>query len=88
MLLFFFHPRVRKIKNEVSSCPGIFSRTLRYGCAASGGALAQELAARHRGWTRVSTDVSSLFRRFHRFFLRSDISHPIFLRSTSFFYFF
>ena len=29
VLLCFFNPRVRKIRNEASSCPGIFSRTLR-----------------------------------------------------------
>jgi len=36
----FFDPRVRKIKNEASSCPGINSKTLRFRRAASGGALA------------------------------------------------
>ena len=55
VLLCFIDPRVRKIKNEASSCPGIFSRTLRFGRAASGGALAPEPAARHRGRTRVFT---------------------------------
>jgi len=29
VLLCFINPRVRKIRNEASSCPGIFSRTLR-----------------------------------------------------------
>jgi len=29
VLLCFIDPRVRKIRNEASSCPGIFSRTLR-----------------------------------------------------------
>jgi len=29
--LCFINPRVRKIRNEASSCPGIFSRTLRFG---------------------------------------------------------
>ena len=30
MFLCFIDPRVRKIRNEASSCPGIFSRTLRF----------------------------------------------------------
>jgi len=38
----FFNPRVRKIRNEASSCPRIFSRILRFGRGASGGALAPE----------------------------------------------
>jgi len=42
VLICFIDPRVRKNKNEASSCPGIFSRTLRFGHAASGGALAPE----------------------------------------------
>ena len=42
MLLFLINPRVRKIRNEASNCLGIFSRTLRFGRAASGGALAPE----------------------------------------------
>jgi len=29
-LLCFIDPRMRKIRNEASSCPGIFSRTLRF----------------------------------------------------------
>ena len=29
VLLCFIDPRVRKIRNKASSCPGIFSRTLR-----------------------------------------------------------
>jgi len=56
VLPWFIDPRVRKIRNEASSCPGISFRTLRFGRAASGGALAPEPAARHRGRTRVSTD--------------------------------
>jgi len=35
VLLCFINPRVRKIKNEASSCPGIFSRTLRFYYVAS-----------------------------------------------------
>ena len=35
MLLCFINPRVRKIRNEASSCPGIFSRTLRFYYVAS-----------------------------------------------------
>ena len=35
MLLCFIDPRVRKIRNEASSCPGIFSRTLRFYYVAS-----------------------------------------------------
>ena len=34
-LLCFIDPRVRKIRNEASSCPGIFSRTLRFYYVAS-----------------------------------------------------
>jgi len=30
VLLYFNDPRVWKIKNEASSCPGIFSRTFRF----------------------------------------------------------
>jgi len=29
VLICFIDPRVRKIRNEASSCPGIFARTLR-----------------------------------------------------------
>ena len=32
VLLCFIDPRVRKIRNEASSCPGIFSRTLHFYC--------------------------------------------------------
>jgi len=35
VLLCFIDPRVRKIGNEASSCPGIFSRTLRFYYVAS-----------------------------------------------------
>jgi len=35
VLLCFINPRVRKIRNEGSSCPGIFSRTLRFYYVAS-----------------------------------------------------
>jgi len=35
VLLCFIDPRVRKIRNEASSCPGIFSRTLRFYYVAS-----------------------------------------------------
>ena len=35
VLLCFIDPRVRKIRNEASSCPGIFSRTLRFHYVAS-----------------------------------------------------
>jgi len=34
-LLCFIDPRVRKIRNEASSCPGIFSKTLRFYYVAS-----------------------------------------------------
>jgi len=30
VLLCFIDPRVRKVRNKASSCPGIFSRTLRF----------------------------------------------------------
>jgi len=58
----------------MGSSPGI-------GHAASGGALALELAAHPRGRTRFSADFGSLFLRFPPLFLRSDVSHLIFLRS-------
>jgi len=35
VLLCFINPRVRKIRNEASSCPGIFSRNLRFYYVAS-----------------------------------------------------
>ena len=35
VLLCFIDPRVRKIRNEASSCPGIFSQTLRFYYVAS-----------------------------------------------------
>ena len=35
VLLCIVDPRVRKIRNEASSCPGIFSRTLRFYYVAS-----------------------------------------------------
>jgi len=35
VLLCFIDPRVRKIRNEASSCPGIFSRTVRFYYVAS-----------------------------------------------------
>jgi len=73
VLLCFIDPRVRKIRNKASSGPGIFSRTLRFGCAASGGALAPEPATRLRGRTRVPTDFSSLLSYFTRFFLRLNV---------------
>jgi len=62
VLFCFIDPRVRKIRNEASSCPGIFSGTLRYGRAARGGAKANapEPAARHRGRTRVSQILTAL----------------------------
>jgi len=45
----FINPRVRKIRNEASSCPGIFSRTLRvYYVASSPGSPLTHLLDRHR----------------------------------------
>ena len=45
----FIDPRVRKIGNEVSSCPGIFSKTLRfYYVASSPGSPLPHLLDRHR----------------------------------------
>ena len=55
-------------RNEAFSCPGIFSRTLHFMRAASGGALAPEPAAHHRGRTRLPTDFSSLLPVFPVFF--------------------
>jgi len=37
VLLCFIDPRVRKIRNEASSCPGIFSRTLHFYCGSGFG---------------------------------------------------
>ena len=49
MLLCFVDPRVRKIRNEASSCPGIFSRTLRlYAVASSPGSPLPHLLDGHR----------------------------------------
>jgi len=49
VLLCFIDPRVRKIRNEASSCPGIFSRTLRfYYVASSPGLPLPHLLDRHR----------------------------------------
>jgi len=49
MLLCFIDPRVRKIRNEASSCPGIFSRTLRfYYVASSPGSPLPHLVDGHR----------------------------------------
>ena len=48
-LLCFIDPRVRKIRNEASSCPGIFSRTLRfYHVASSPGSPLPHLLDGHR----------------------------------------
>ena len=49
MLLCFIDPRVRKIRKEASSCPGIFSRTLRfYYVASSPGSPLPHLLDGHR----------------------------------------
>ena len=49
VLLCFIDPRVRKIRNEASSCPGIFSRTLRfYYVASSTGSPLPHLLDGHR----------------------------------------
>jgi len=49
MLLCVIDPRVRKIRNETSSCPGIFSNTLRfYYVASSPGSPLPHLLDRHR----------------------------------------
>ena len=48
-MLCFIDPRVRKIRNEASNCPGIFSRTLRfYYVASSTGSLLPHLLDGHR----------------------------------------
>ena len=39
VLLCFIDPRVGKIRNEASSCPGVFSSIFYFECVASGGAL-------------------------------------------------
>ena len=49
VLLCFIDPRVGKIRNEASSCPGIFSRTLRfYYVASSPGSPLPHLLDGHR----------------------------------------
>jgi len=49
VLLSFYNPRVRKIRNEASSCPGIFSGTLRfYYVASSPGSPLPHLLDGHR----------------------------------------
>jgi len=49
VLFCFIDPKVRKIRNEASSCPGIFSRTLRfYYVARSPGSPLPHLLDRHR----------------------------------------
>jgi len=49
VLLCFIDPRVRKIRNEASSCPGIFSRTLYfYYVASSRGSPLPHLLDGHR----------------------------------------
>jgi len=49
MLLCFIDPRVRRIRNEASSCPGIFTRTLRfYYVASSPGSPLPHLLEEHR----------------------------------------
>jgi len=49
VLLCFIDPRARKIRNETSSCPGIFSRTLRfYYIAISPGSPLPHLLDGHR----------------------------------------
>jgi len=49
VLLCFIDPRVRKIRNEASSCPGIISRTLRFHyVASSSGSLLPHLLDGHR----------------------------------------
>ena len=49
VLLCFIDPRVRKITNKASSCPGIFSRTLRfYYVASSPGSPLPHLLDGHR----------------------------------------
>ena len=68
VLLCFIDPRVKKIRNKASSCPGIFSRTVCLERAASGGAIAPEPAARHRGvrpeFPRILAAFSPVFPRF------------------------
>jgi len=49
VLLCFIDPRMRKIRNEDSSCPGIFSRNLRFHYVASSpGSPLPHLLDRHR----------------------------------------
>jgi len=49
VLLYFIDPTVRKIRNEASSCPGIFSSTLRfYNVASFSGSPFPHLLDGHR----------------------------------------
>ena len=56
VLLCFIDPRVRKIRNEASSCPEIFSRTLRfYYVASSPGSPLPHLLDGHRKFVGSSS---------------------------------
>jgi len=73
VLLCFIDPRVRKIRNEVSSCPGIFSRTLRF-CyvASSPGSPLPHLLDGHRKLVGYSAILArSVVRGESNFFLKS-----------------
>jgi len=54
VLLCFIDPRVRKIRNEASSCPGIFSRTLRFYYVASSPVCCFVLLNRYWGIVTVT----------------------------------
>jgi len=59
-----------------------------FGRAASGGASVPEPAARHRGQTRVSTDLASFHPRIFLFFLRSDFTFHFYVEIGHLFHFF
>ena len=64
VLLCFIDPKVRKIRNEASSCPGIFSRTHRfYYVASSSSSPLPHLLDRHRklvGRGAIATRLKAL----------------------------
>jgi len=79
VLLCLIDPRVWKIRNEASCCPGLFSRTSRFGRVAG---FSPGAAARHRGQTRAHTDfglpfvVLGFFEIGRLLESKSEIRHP------------
>jgi len=78
MLLCLIDPRVRKINNEVSSCPGIFSRTLRFYFFASlsGSPLPHLLDGHRKLCRRVQGHAQGLFGMFQFQFQFFTLDQP------------